>query len=239
MRPDLGLPRYSRAVRLMIATGIAGVLSVPVFLYLQGNEIFTTRVREFLTALLQITNGAIPSASPDTLSRPGQPLQPEVLMQAVTAVMLRSFLFYYFLVLTFSWWLGTRIGARSIGSRPALTRIADFKLPDRFVWPLIASLALVLMTLLVRVRILEIVAWNTLLILLFLYGVAGLGIIRYLLRKRKVNRRAVWIGIAAFIFVAMIPRVGIGFLSLLLILIPGLGVSEVWLKYRTEERSNA
>ena len=121
-----------------------------------------------------------------------------------------------------------------MGRHPGLTRVADFKLPDRYVWPLIASLALVVLNLIVPLEPLEVLAWNALLIFAFLYGISGLGIIRFLLSKLKVRPGIRWLLIIGIIILAMTPRIGIA----VLILIPGLGVSEVWLKYRREERSN-
>jgi hypothetical protein len=235
MNPALRLPRYPRATRLVLATVIAGALSVPAVLYLTGNEAFSAIIREFFSTLVQSTNSAISNSRPETLPVAVQPIQTESLLRFISMVLRRTYLFYYFLILTFSWWMGTIIGARSMGNHPGLTRIADFKLPDRYVWPLIASLALVVMNLLIPSQPLEILSWNALLILVFLYGVSGLGIIRFLLRKRNVRPGVRWLLIMAIVFLAMTPRIGI----VVFILVPGLGVSEVWLKYRREERSNA
>jgi hypothetical protein len=232
--PELQLPRYPRATRLILATGIAGILSVPAILYLTKNQAFNASIEEFFAAIVQATNSAISNAQSETLPGVVQPIQTEALLGFIATVMRRTYLFYYFLVLTFSWWLGTIIGARSMGKQPGLTRIADFKLPDNFVWPLIAALALVVLNLVIPVRPLEVIAWNALLIFVFLYGISGLGIIRYLLKKRNVRPGVRWLLIIGIIILAMTPRIGIA----VLILIPGLGVSEVWLKYRREERSN-
>ena len=234
MHPELRLPRYPRVTGLVLATGIAGILSIPTFLYLAGNEAFVASIREFFASLVQATNNAISSAQSETLTMAADPIQTDSLFQFIGMVMRRTYLFYFFLILTFSWWLGTVIGARSIGRKPALTRIVEFKLPDRFVWPLIVSLALVVLNRIVAAELLEIVAWNALLILAFLYGISGLGIIRFLLKKLRVRPGIRWLFIIGIIILALTPRIGIA----VLILIPGLGVSEVWLKYRTEERSN-
>ena len=234
MIPELQVPRMPRVTRHLIATAIAGLLSVPVILYLRSNEIFTQGVREFLGAWFDGMNRAI-TASGSAAVQPGvQPIHTDALIEIINMVLLRGFLFSYFLVLSFSWWLGTIIGARSMGKHPGLTRIADFKLPDRYVWPLIASLALVVLNLLIPAEPLAIPAWNALLILMFLYGVSGLGIIRFLLKKLNVRPGIRWLLIVVIVILAMTPRIGIA----VLILVPGLGVSEVWLKYRKEERSN-
>jgi hypothetical protein len=234
LSPELQLPALPRVTRHVIATAVAGVLFIPVILYLRSNEVFTEGVREFIGAWFDGMNRAIDAAGPEGMQTGIQPIQTDAFLEIINTVLLRSFLFSYFLVLTFSWWLGTIIGARSMGRQPGITRIADFKLPDRYVWPLIASLTLVVMNLIVPAEPLAILGWNSLLIMVFLYGVSGLGIIRYLLRKMNVRPGVRWLVIIGIIILAMTPRIGIA----VLILIPGLGVSEVWLKYRKEERSN-
>jgi hypothetical protein len=234
MSPELRLPRYPRVTRLVLATGIAGILSIPTFLYLTGNEAFTATIRAFFASLVQATNNAISSAQSETLTITAEPIQTDSLLRFVGMVLRRTYLFYFFLILTFNWWLGTVIGARSMGKKSGLTRIVDFKLPDRYVWPLIASLALVVLNLVVPAQALEIPAWNSLLTFAFLYGISGLGIIRFLLRKLRVRPGVRWLLAIGIIILALTPRIGIA----VLILIPGLGVSEVWLKYRKEERSN-
>jgi hypothetical protein len=233
INPDLHLPRLRRVTRHLVATGIAGLLFTPVILYLRSNQVFIEGVREFIGAWFDGMNRMIVASGAEASQPAVQPFDTEAFLQILNTVLLRSFLFSYFLVLSFSWWLGTIIGARSIGRQPGLTRIADFKLPDSYVWPLIASLALVVLTLFIPAEPLAIPAWNALLTLVFLYGVSGLGIIRYLLRKMNVRPGVRLLLIIGIIILALTPRVGIA----ILILIPGLGVSEVWLKYRTEERS--
>jgi hypothetical protein len=234
MRPDLQIPRMPRATRHFVVTGIAGVLFIPVILYLQGNEIFGEGVREFVRAWFEGMNRAIGSPGAGSLQTGAESVDTAALLEIINTVLLRSFLFSYFLVLSFNWWLGTIIGTRSLGRQPGLTRIADFKLPDRYVWPLIASLALVVVNLAIPVEPIAILAWNALLILVFLYGVSGLGIIRFLLRKLNVRPGIRWLLIVVIVVLAMTPRIGFA----VLVLVPGLGVSEIWLKYRKEERSN-
>jgi hypothetical protein len=225
--------RIPRVLRLLITTVAAGVVSVPVILYLRSNEEFILGMQEIFSAFASNLNSAFSDAEAFNLLSGSGMFQAESLMQISRTFLLRSFLFDYFLLLTFSWWLGTVIGARTVGKNHGLTRVVDFKLPDSYIWPLIVSLGLVLGTLFVHVEFLEILAWNSLLIMVFLYGVAGLGILRFLLKKLKIPMGFRWLLILAIIILAMTPRINF----IILILVPGLGVSETWLKYRREERS--
>jgi hypothetical protein len=237
--PELAaLPRQRlltlrRVPRLLAATGVAGLLSVPLILYLQGNEAFSAGLREIFGSAATALNRAFGESDSLGLVGGGQLFSAEGLQQAAGEILLRSYLFEYFLLLTGSWWAGTIIGSRSTGGKAQLTKLVDFRLGDGYVWPLIASLAMVLLSLVVHIGVLGLAAWNALLILVFLYGLSGLGIIRFLLRKYKLPAGLRWLLVLAIVILAFTPRVNLA----IAILVPGLGVSEIWLKYRREERS--
>ncbi len=236
--PELmeGLERFRmpRVPRLLAATALAGVVSVPVIIYLRGNEVFNTEIRKIFDSLSASMNRAFSQPDSFGVLSGAASLSTDTLMQISKTFLLRSFMFDYFFLLTFSWWLGTVLGSRSLGRRPAITRIVDFRLPDSYIWPLIGALAAVLLSLVVRLGFLEILAWNVLLIMLFLYAIAGVGIIRFGLRRVKLPIGFRWLLILAIVILAFTPRINLAFL----ILVPGLGVSEIWLKYRTKERSS-
>jgi len=262
--PETNVPPMRRVTRLVLATALAGVLSLPLILYLRGNEAFNAGLREVFDALalaLQRTFGPGSEAMIGQAAFSGQ-----ALLGFVGEIFWRGFLFSYLVLLGLSWWLGTRLGFRFPGrswgppgaapeaaepdaiapeagpdlpanrdfpARP-WPRIREFRLPDTYIWPLIGSLAVVLLSLVVDLGPLELAAWNAGVILLFLYGVSGIGVLQFFLRKFRVPRGmrlmlAIILGILVFS-----PRANLA----VFILIPGLGVSEIWLKYRTRERSN-
>ena len=189
----------------------------------------------------------------------------QALMAFVGRIFWRGFLFAYFLLLAGAWWLGTWAGTRlrSFRAGPLFApaqggpeqdrgglaaskagegfsgiaeppRIAEFRLPDSYIWPLIGSLALVLLALVQPLGILEPIAWNAAVILMFLYGISGIGVVQHFLRKLRVPRGMRWLLAFLLIVLVLSPRANLA----VFILIPGLGVSEIWLKYRTKERSN-
>jgi hypothetical protein len=149
-------------------------------------------------------------------------------------VFLRSYLLDYLLVLTFCWWVGTVLGARSLGRKPGITPLARFRPAEALIWPLILGLALVLLSLVVAIGPLELAGWNLLLVMLFIYGLAGLGIVRFLLERfgaPRGLRLLIWVVLGALAFAP-------GANAALAVLISGLGVSETWINYR-RERSKA
>jgi hypothetical protein len=266
--PQTRLPAMRRVTRLVAVTAAVGVVSLPLVLYLRGSETFNAGLREVFDALaaaLQRTLGGgagleAPPATgvPEAVPAPGgmdagllqAAFSGEALMSFVGQIFWRGYLFSYLLMLGLSWWLGTRLGTR-FPSRPswrggrspeggeapatrAWPRIVEFRLPDAYVWPLIASLAVILLGLVVDLGPLGLAAWNAGVILLFLYGVSGIGVLQYFLRRFRVPRgMRVLLAILLCILVFS-PRANLA----VFILIPGLGVSEIWLKYRTRERSN-
>ena len=144
---------------------------------------------------------------------------------------LRNFVFVYCLLLAVNYRLGIVFHSRSSGIRPE--SLENFSLPVWFVWPFLVSWAGVLLNTFVPLGVLSYIFWNCGLITLLLFGLQGIGILRFLLVKYKVPAR---IRIFGFLFVAlilMIPQVSI----VIYAGIPILGVSEIWIRYRVIERS--
>jgi hypothetical protein len=334
MYPRIPIPPLRRVTRLVLVTAIAGLISLPVILYLRGNEPFNAGLLQVFDSLaggLQrslgmpgaegakvtpggggdepagggatfsqgaesggdttLRRGAEVSSEPPPMAR-GLPAGPfsgvyslariaasgRALMEFVGMVFWRGFLFSYFLLVGASWWLGTRLGVRFPGRGPTglhspwrralfsretppagtgtdgsgphgeapgasvavgaavrdWPRVVDFRLPDTYIWPLIASLATILIGLMVPLGALELAAWNLAAIVLFLYGLSGIGVLQFFLRKFRVPR-GMRLLLAFLLGVLLLsPRANLA----VIILIPGLGVSEIWLRYRTRERSN-
>lgn len=268
--PHTRLPATRRVTRLVAVTAAVGVLTLPLVVYLRGNQTFNAGLREVFDALAAALQRALGGGAgleaPPAEGAPAAPAVPapggldaglfqaafsgQALMAFVGQIFWRGYLFSYFLMLGLSWWLGTRLGTRFAG-RPAWRgggraagegepaagawpRVAQFRLSDAYVWPLIGSLAVILLGLVVELGALELAAWNAGVTLLFLYGVSGIGVLQYFLRRFRVPRgMRVLLAILLAILV-LSPRANLA----VFILIPGLGVSEIWLKYRTRERSN-
>jgi len=211
-----------RVVRLLIAAAAAGLASVPLISYLGRNQAFAAGLNRLFEAAAALLNRLMGPTGGEAGFRG------EELAAMTRAVFLRTYLLDYLLVLTFCWWAGSVIGARSLGRSPGVTPLARFRPAEALIWPLIAGLALVLLDLVVPLGPLELAGWNLLLIMLFLYGLAGLGILRFLLDRLgapRSMRLAAWLVLGVL---ALAPGVN----AALAVVISGLGVSETWINYR-------
>jgi len=232
LEEGMGQLRLPRVLRLLAVTALAGFVAVPVVLHLRADETFTTGLRELFAALTAALNRALQvSEGLGTLDEAGQQLiRPEELMESVQKLLWRSFLFGYFLVLAFAWWAGSALGGRSVGRSSGFRRLRDFRLPDLYIWPLIAALSVVALNLVVPLGVLELAAWNLLLIMGFLYGLAGMGILGHLLRRFNLPPGMRWLPVGAVVVMALTPRLNLA----VAVLVPALGVSEMWVNYRKE-----
>jgi Predicted membrane protein (DUF2232) len=218
-----------RVARLLVAAAAAGLAAVPLISYLGRNQEFAAGLSKLFDAAAALLNRLLDPSGGEAGFRG------EELAAMTRVVFLRSFLLDYVLVLTFCWWAGTVLGARSLGRRPEVTPLARFRPAEGLIWPLIVGLALVLLNLVLPLGPLELAGWNLLLVMLFFYGLAGLGILRFLLDRLGAPRGMRLLTWLVLVVLAFAPGVN----AALAVLISGLGVSETWINYRDRERSKA
>jgi hypothetical protein len=213
-----------RVYRLLQAVLIAGAVSVPVIIIVSGSSIAMDALRGQFEMLHSVL-------APPEAEQAGRFGSVEELMRSVLDLLLSTYLFAYTVVLAANWYLGRLIGARTRGRQPF--RLRDYHLPDVFVWLLVGASGVALVSLVGDLGVIEHLAWNGLFIALFLYGGQGLGILWSLLDRWEVAR-GIRIGVGASLaFLLLLPGA-----NLLVVLgLPGLGVAETWIHFRTGERS--
>jgi len=128
-----------------------------------------------------------------------------------------------------SWWLGSRLAGPGSRGRVEAPALSACRLPYALVWPFLASWALVLAALLggfpVAVRH---AAWNLAISLSLLYAAQGLGIASHFAQRINMPR-PLRIAIAASALLALAtPTAGVA----VGVVLPLLGVTEVWIPYR-------
>lgn len=227
------LPAVSSVLKLLAAAAATWILSIPLILFLRANENFITVIGELFTNIALFLNTNLSASESINLSYNQPVIDGKSLLMITREFFLRSYLFDYFILLLFSWRSGTILGLRSLRAKANTTALKNFRMPDVYIWPLILGLAGVLVNNFRSLGFLGFLFWNTALIMLFLFGLTGFGIIRFLFEKFRLTRPLRFLFAFSLVILIMTPRVGIVFL----LLIPALGVSEIWIKYRIKQRS--
>jgi len=239
------LPGVSTVLKLLAAAAAAWVLSIPLIFFLRGNQSFNTVMRQLFTNIALFLNTNVSASESINLSYNQPGIDGESLLIITREFFLRSYIFDYFVLLLFSWRGGTMLALKSLrvkasaasaaskASTASAAGLKNFQMPDVYIWPLILCLAGVLVNNFRSLGFLGFLFWNTALIMLFLFGLTGFGIIRFLFEKFRLAKPLRFLFIFSLVILIMTPRVGIVFF----LLIPALGVSEIWIKYRTKQRS--
>jgi hypothetical protein len=223
--------RLYRLLGATVAAGIAGLLATLAF---SRSAAFLAGLERFFQEVLATISGLVSPEADGTLALPPELTDPGLLVRGVWQYALNGFIFGYFVNLSGSWFIGTAIANRAMGSNGYRSLVARFKVPDFLIWPLIASWALVLITQLLKVGFLDALVLNVALVFLFLYGMQGVSIIRYLLVKYNASRAWKLILLLAVVLALVFPALTLA----AFVLVPGIGVSEIWLKQRTRRKEN-
>jgi hypothetical protein len=227
--PPFQGPRFLRlpaVYRLIAGAVLASLIFAPVLYLFRDNAGVYSYVRaqaEALTALYGSAAGA------DVVERSLMEgyLTPERIMETLEFIALRggvvvSCLLFFFISRQISLmvsWIVRRV-------RPG--GIAGFHVGNRCIWVLSFSLLTILLGLWIRITLIEVIAWNILVICIILYLVQGGGILAYFLAGRVMP---------PFI------RFGLVFLTVIVFFSPGinafalgavtlLGIAENWVPFR-------
>lgn len=215
-------PQLPRAVyRLLIAGLLSAVVIVPGALVLLAHE----GTRNLLTEQFRVVYDSIVAAGGGVAV-----LSFEEFFRLSGRFLASSFVFMYLMVLSSNWVLGKVIGS---GAERALVvqALGRFQVPAPLTWPALLSWAAMLLSSMRDFGWVGFVAWNAGLTALFLYGVQGVAIVRHWFEKRKVSRGARTVIVGAMALSLMIPGLNV----LVLVGVPLLGISELWVNYHRFE----
>ena len=227
-----GNPRMLK--RMLVATAAAFIIGVPVLLFYNNSilqDFYMEQYRfgiEYLKSLLAQTD----SVEAGDMAEIIKSVTPEEIAEAVKRSALRTYLFWYFLILSGSWWFGSS-GIRNGKWKSALNP-SGFSMPDFMVWPLIISLLVVLVDRKISAGLIGYTGWNILLIMVTLYGFKGFGIIQNFMKIHKFPLPMRMLVI--FTLSLLLVQPGVNYFILLGV--PLLGVSEIWIKYEKNMKEN-
>ncbi|MCQ2604697.1 MAG: YybS family protein [Spirochaetia bacterium] len=208
---------------IFLSTGFTAILAL-VLLNLFRDEGFIEFYRQQIGSVFNTIRSTIEAnGNPDML--PVMNMDVDTALKMVSTVFFRGFLFAYFAILTGSYLFAQhmeRISRREFGV------ITEVLVPDYFVWILIVALALVMLDHKFDLDLIGYFGWNVFLIVMFLYGLRGMRIIRQIYGSMKVPGFLRFCIVFCFVSLLLNPATSVW----LLIGIPCIGISEIWVKYK-------
>jgi len=130
----------------------------------------------------------------------------------------------------FAWELYKRRGDRR--SESLLTAV---KLPEWMIWPFLISWVLVLLDILFKLGGITLIGWNIGLVLALCYMLNGLALYQHIVQAKR-NRTVSGFKLSLLVLLfQFVPVVNI----LVLVLLTGLGVSELWISYNRNNEVKA
>jgi hypothetical protein len=240
-----GRPRT--LIMLLAATALTGAAALPIAIWLPGvqaSQAATTALFEEFSKTF--SSVPVPTADTGAAALFALVSQPARLGQLWKAYMLHTLLADYAIFIAFSWWAGQTAARRAqvaLGAEPSF-RLSRFRLESAWLWPLIACGALVLADLFFGLSVWAYAAWNIGLVALFLFGLQGMAILRFIFEKYRIPR-FLWFLLVVGLIISVVSSVvrlliaramnipassGAGLFIVLAI--PLLGISENWIRYR-------
>ena len=218
----------NRTLYSFITVSVAfAVICFPIVFYYSGNKEIVNLLQNQIIFVSDMFRDSVTAADSFESSVLVKELQPDVIIESTMKLVFRNFIFAYFIMLSAGWFVADSIDRR--WRKKQQFKLVNFIVPEVMIWPLIIVLAGVLIDVFIGLSWIGHIMWNSTFIMIFIYGLHGIGLIKYLLDKYKVpgsGRRL--IAVSTFI-VLLIPGVNL----VVLIGVPVLGVSEIWIRYRT------
>lgn len=220
---------YRSLLRILIATGAAGLIAVPFVGGLVSDPEFIPTMREYIARQPILRLGIAPTEASGVTGVPAiTSEQIDLFIDTIGTVLLRGVLFLYLVYLMAAWWLGSLWGARTIGIRSPIGRLLTFRLEPWCIWALLLSGAAVLGDALGDLGVLGYVGWNLFSVFLLLFALQGIGVLQWLFRRYNVpGPMRIMIAVA---MVFMLFRSVLTFIPVFGL--PLLGLSETWVDFK-------
>ncbi len=217
----------NRTLYLFLAATIGfALISFPVLFHYSGNTEIVNLLKDQIVTVSKMFRDSVSNTDSFEAAVLLKQMSPELIVDSTAKLVMRNYLFAYFIMLTSSWYIADILISRA--SKKKSLRLVNFTIPDVMIWPLIVFLVGVFFDIYIGIPWLGYFFWNGTFIILFIYGLHGIGLVKFLLNKYNVTKRGRRF-FAIFVFaVLLMPGINLA----LLLGVPVLGVSELWIKYR-------
>ncbi len=217
-----------RLYRFIISMGFPVMVGFVLIMVYEGNSSVAVSTREAVQEqLVVLFDAAKQLGYGDILA----PFDPKTMYKMVIAVIERCVLPGFAIQLGFCILLANRVVEYRTKSKRI--QFSKFKSPELMIWPFLISWAIVLLNNFIDLGMLGILGWNLGLGAALIYFIQGLTIVEFLLKKKQVKLTKVTVVIWLVVILFM-PGINI----LVLIGMPLLGVSEIWIHYRDDRKEN-
>jgi hypothetical protein len=214
---------------MLKGTVLVALLSFPVVAVFTGSEAVTSFLEEQVTLIVEGLRESFAQGGAAQGSNFLSGTNTRELVSFIGQVYIRNYLFGFFLLLSASWAIARALYARMAGIEGFSLR--RFQVPEKLLWPFLIGWAGVLIDALAGIPVIGFVFWNAALILLFLYGLHGIGVLKTLFRRYGVGAGLRIAVTVAAVIILLTPRLNL----VLIIGVPLLGISEYWVRYRERE----
>ena len=217
-------PKLPRIARVLLAVLVLSLIALPFVLRMEKDRAFISQLSAYVEETIDSSGLALDKTG----------LAAELVRRAINIIS-SGFSVFILWMLAGSWWLGSLLASKTraalAGLRPVrkVPRLAAVKVPHKALWPSLSLWSFLFLALVLKAQGLWLLlAWNLALCAASIYGLQGMGVLSFLLHKPAVPallwRLLPLALIAAFFNQATSAVVLIG--------LPVLGITEVWIPYR-------
>jgi len=212
--------------RLLLSTVAVVLLSLPVAGVYSGNQEVMGMMKEQIGFILEALKSGVDGAVADEGTLMLSTLDADTVYSLVSQLFVKNYIFSYFLVISSGWLIADRLYSRFFGGKAF--RILSFYVPQWLLWPVLGAWTGVLLDVVIGIPWIGFLFWNYGMILLFIFGLQGIAIMKFLFGQYGVSRFIQMLVVFSAAIVLMTPRINF----VLIAGVPLLGLSEIWIRYR-------
>jgi len=220
-----GLHRIRTAYRLVLASA-AGAAAF--LLFIAGNR-RDSSFNAMLLGMAEMFSSLVSSSEADAVRQSAlrQMFTPENIVQMTQNILLRGGALFSILLMFFINRHAALIAARLINKQKRERGLVEFFAPSNTIWALSGSLAMILLARLLKMDLLDIIAWNVFVVCAILFLAQGAGILGFFISRRTGAFRL----LVNIMIIVVIISPGLNTLAVAALLL--LGVAENWVPFRS------
>lgn len=215
----------SNGLKIIIAVAVLSAIAAPFVMQATNNKDFSSWITDYVGSVMKSSG----------LGEEGLSYARTAVDSAILVIQ-SAFAAFILWIIAGSWWLGSLYAARRLMREKKVDeslfssiRLADMRVPSLALWPTLLAWALLFASLLTKqTGFVRAAIWNIALCAASLYAMQGIGIISHLFKKFNATRLLRLLAPLAVMAVALSSTAG----AIIMIALPLLGITEVWLPYR-------